>query len=741
MEKLLPTVAAEEINRIVNCEEANPSSVLGPHFVTSDRKLLSIRAYLPRAEKVWLKLEEGEKSEFVRVDPRGFWEARFPAESVPRYTITFEDRSGYLEEREDPYSFGPQLGEIDLYLLGEGTHRKLYDKLGAHIVEVGGVRGTLFAVWAPNAKAVSIEADFNHWQTGEAPMNTRGASGVWEIFVPRVGEGEVYKFAIKSKVDDKIHLKADPFAFRTEVRPRTASKVATLEDYHWTDQDWLASKNEKFDASTSPVSVYELHLGSWKKAPDGSFLNYREIADELVPYLKDLGFTHVELMPVMEHPLDDSWGYQIVNYYAPTSRYGTPEDFMYFVDRCHRGGIGVILDWVPAHFPKDDYGLALFDGTHLYEHADPRQGVQPDWGTLIFNYSRNEVRAFLICNALFWLDKYHTDGLRLDAVASMLYLDYSRNEGEWVPNQYGGRENLGALEFLRETNEVVHALFPKSLTIAEESTAWPGVTRPVKKGGLGFDLKWNMGWMHDTLVYFQTDPLFRKYHQRDLTFSLLYAFSEKFVLVFSHDEVVYGKRSMEYKMPGDEWQRFANLRLLLGYLFTHPGKKLIFMGTEFGQRNEWNFRTELDWKESENPLNKGVTKFLRNMNHIYSQLGEFFKTDFNHQGFEWIDFKDSEQSTISFMRMMEPEDEGFSLVVCNMTPVPRQNYRVGVPVSGYYREIVNSDAKEYGGSGVGNLGGVTSEEIPWHGRPHSLRLTLPPLAILILKPEKTSGSV
>ncbi len=681
-------------------------------------------------------LESGERKEFGRVDPRGFWEARTASGTIPKYSISALDKTGYIEEREDPYSFESQLGEMDLYLLGEGTHRKLYEKLGAHIVEINGIRGTLFSVWAPNARSVSVVADFNHWLPGETAMNSRGASGVWEIFVPRIGEDEVYKFAIKSPIDEKIHLKADPFAFRTEVRPRTASKVVDLDDYHWTDQDWISSKKGTFDPSTSPISIYELHLGSWKKGSEGSFLNYREIADDLVPYLNDLGFTHVELMPVMEHPLDDSWGYQVVNFYAPTSRYGSPEDFMYFVDRCHRGGIGVILDWVPSHFPTDDYGLALFDGTHLYEHADPRQGVQPDWGTLIFNYSRNEVRAFLICNALFWLDKYHVDGFRVDAVASMLYLDYSRKEGEWIPNQYGGRENLGALEFLRETNEVVHETFPKTLTVAEESTAWPGVTHPVKKGGLGFDLKWNMGWMHDTLEYFQTDPLFRKYHQRNLTFSLLYAFSEKFILVFSHDEVVYGKRSLEYKMPGDEWQRFANLRLLLGYQFAHPGKKLVFMGGEFGQKNEWNFRAELDWKESRQPLNKGITTFLRDINHIYSQLGEFFKTDFTGFGFEWIDFKDTEQSTISFIRRSESDENDLSLVVCNMTPIPRLNYRIGVPAVGYYREIMNSDAKEYGGSGVGNLGGVRSEAVPWHGRSHSVRLTLPPLAIVILKPEK-----
>jgi len=730
------TVMTDEVDRIVNCDEANPSTILGPHFMSSSGSVVSVRAYFPRAIKVWLNLENGEKRDFIRIDSRGFWEVQIHSGSVPKYTISNQDRSGYVEEREDSFAFQNQLGELDLYLFGEGTHLKLYEKLGAHSIEVESVRGVHFAVWAPNAKSVSVVANFNHWQAGETPMNSRAASGVWEIFVPRLKEGEVYKYAIKSNSSGKIQLKADPFAFRTEVRPRTASIVATVDDYHWTDEEWIQTKKQKFEVSSSPVLVYELHLGSWKRNDDGSFLNYRDIADSLVPYLNDLGFTHVELMPVMEHPLDDSWGYQVVNYYAPTSRYGIPEDFMYFVDRCHRGGIGVILDWVPAHFPKDDYGLALFDGTHLYEHADPRKGVHPDWGTLIFNYSRKEVRAFLICNALFWLDKYHVDGLRLDAVASMLYLDYSRKEGGWIPNEYGGRENLEALEFLRETNEVSHQHFPKSLTIAEESTAWPGVTHPVKKGGLGFDLKWNMGWMHDTLEYFQTDPIFRKHHQRNLTFSLLYAFSEKFVLVYSHDEVVYGKKSMQFKMPGDEWQRFANLRLALGYMMAHPGKKLIFMGTEFGQKNEWNFRTELEWKESMNLPNMGISNFVRDSNRVYSRLGEFHETDFIYTGFEWVDFKDSEQSIISFTRKSGTDWENFSLVVCNMTPVPRFNYRVGVPLPGFYKELLNSDAKEYGGSGVGNLGGVNSEEIPWHGRPNSLRLALPPLAILVLKCEK-----
>ena len=493
----------------------------------------------------------------------------------------------------------------------------------------------------------------------------------------------------------------------------------------------MQEKRPKFRAAEAPISIYEVHLGSWRKKKDGSFLNYREIADELVPYVKEMGFTHVELLPVMEHPFDDSWGYQVVNYYAPTSRYGSPEDFMYFVEKCHLAGIGVILDWVPAHFPKDDYGLALFDGTHLYEHEDPRRGEHPDWGTLIFNYGRKEVRSFLISNALFWLDKYHADGLRLDAVASMLYLDYSRKEGEWLPNKYGGRENIEALEFLRDTNDQIQSTFPNALTIAEESTAWPGVTHSTKKGGLGFDMKWNMGWMHDALEYFQTDPIFRKHHQRNLTFSLLYAFSENFVLVVSHDEVVYGKKSLLSKMPGDEWRKFANLRLFLGYMYSHP-EKVLFMGSEFGQKNEWNFRTELDWQEKDQPLNSKLVLFVKDIQRIFQTLPEFHEIDFSYEGFEWIDFKDAEQSVISYLRKSK-DGKRFSVIVCNMTPVPRKNYRIGVPRLGYYREILNSDAKDYGGSGEGNMGGIYSETIPWHERPFSINLTLPPLGIVILE--------
>jgi 1,4-alpha-glucan branching enzyme len=613
-------------------------------------------------------------------------------------------------------------------------------------VEQNGVRGVHFAVWAPNAVSVSVVGNFNHWLAGAHPLDVRGSSGIWEIFIPRIGPGELYKFAIKAgEGPQKVLLKTDPYAFKSQLRPDTAAVVADLDAYEWGDGQWMEGRSsEGLLHLDRPISVYEVHLGSWKRKKDNndggasSYMSYRELADQLIPYIKRLGFTHIELMPIMEHPLDDSWGYQVVNYYAPTSRYGDPADFMYLVDRCHQNGIGVILDWVPGHFPKDDYGLALFDGTHLYEHADPRKGVHPEWGTLIFNYSRNEVRTFLISNAVFWFERYHADGLRLDAVASMLYLDYARGAGEWLPNEHGGRENLEAISILRELNQVVHSYFPRAVVIAEESTAWPGVTKRVEEEGLGFDLKWNMGWMHDTLDFFSKDPIYRKHHQGSLTFSLWYAFSEKFMLVISHDEVVYGKRSMLNKMPGDTWQKFANLRLFYGYMFTHPGKKHLFMGCEFGQWDEWNFRKGLDWELADQPMHAGLSLFVRDLNRLYHERRELSELDFSPTGFEWIDFQDASQSVITFLR--KSRDGSPLLIVLNMTPVPRTEYRVGAPRSGFYRELLNSDASEYGGSGVGNLGGVHSAPIPWNNRPHSITLTLPPLALLVLTPEEKRTS-
>jgi 1,4-alpha-glucan branching enzyme len=728
----LSGVSSEEIQRIVRFEEPSPSTILGPKLVRrGEKEILWIRAYLPRAWKAWVTINEKKKP--MEMVKRQFYEARLDKEPGPvRYTISFEDSSGFVEEREDPYSFDPLITDFDLHLIGEGTHRKSYEKLGAHVKTVDGVKGIHFAVWAPNARSVSVVGDFNHWRIGAHPMNSRGSSGIWELFVPRVAPSELYKFAIRSNIDGSVMLKTDPYAFETELRPNTAAVVSDLEAHAWRDEEWM-DRRSKESSLDRPISMYEVHLGSWMKKGD-THLSYRELADQLVAYVEKMGFTHIELMPVMEHPLDDSWGYQVVNFYAPTSRFGRPSDFMYLVDKCHQRGIGVILDWVPGHFPKDDYGLALFDGTNLYNHADPRQGLHPEWGTLIFNFDRKEVRTFLISNALFWLEKYHVDGLRLDAVASMIYLDYARRPGEWIPNDHGGNENLAAISFLRELNKVVHSYFPSAITIAEESTAWPGVTSPVELGGLGFDLKWNMGWMHDTLDYFGKDPVYRKHHQNNLTFGLWYGFSERFVLVLSHDEVVYGKRSLLDKMPGDAWQKFANLRLLLGFMFTHPGKKLLFMGGEFGQWSEWNFRSGLDWGLADQPQHSNLSAFVRDLNRLYADRKELHELDFSPEGFEWIDFQDSESNVITFVRKSKKGKK--LLVAFNMSPVPRFNYRVGAPEGGRYKEVLNSDASEYGGSGLGNFGGLESTRIPWNNRPFSLNLILPPLGMLVFSPEK-----
>src|SRR5487761_293416 len=734
------TVSKQELDRIVELEEHNPAAVLGPKIVKGKgQQIFSIRAYLPRAVKAWVTVDGALKKMMDLIDPRGFYEVQLDSKYFKsKYLISSQDKSGYVRESEDAYSFSPMITDYDIYLFAEGTHRRSYEILGAHQVEAEkGVSGVHFATWAPNARSVCVIGNFNHWTIGENPMVSRGSSGIWELFIPRLKESEVYKFAIKSNIKGKMMQKTDPYAFRTELRPRTGAVVSNLESYKWTDSEWMA-KRPNTQAQSKPISVYEVHFGSWRrKAGEGpdQFLSYRELADSLIPYVKGLGFTHVELLPIMEHPLDDSWGYQTVNYFAPTSRFGSPADLMYFIDQCHQHGIGVILDWVPAHFPKDEYGLALFDGTHLFNHADKRLGEFLEWGTYAFNYSRNEVRSFLISNANFWFQRYHADGLRIDAVASMLYLDYARKPGEWLPNKFGGRENLDAVSFLKELNSVVHSEQRNVLMIAEESTAWPGVTHPVESGGLGFDMKWNMGWMHDTLDYFTTDSIFRKYHHNNLTFSLIYAFSERFILVFSHDEVVYGKRSMLNKMSGDVWQKFANLRLCYGYLYTHPGKKLLFMGSEFGQWNEWNFRTSLDWHLLEYEFNSKMQLFVQDLNHLYSTHKELYELDFSYKGFAWSDFRDADQSVISFIRKSD-NSESFIFVVCNMTPVPRHKYRVGIPEPGFYKEILNSDAREYGGSGVGNLGGVHSESIQSHGRSYSLELSLPPLAILILEYRK-----
>ena len=625
------------------------------------------------------------------------------------------------------------LSDFDLYLIGEGTHYKSYEKLGAHIRKIKGKSGVHFAVWAPNAETVSVIGDFNKWNKKRHPMRLSGNSGIWELFIPGIGEGEIYKFWVKSKFNNYAEEKADPYGFYFEVRPKSASIVADINKHKWTDNAWMTQRQGK-NWLESPVSIYEVHFGSWVRMAEENnrLLTYRELAQNLIPYVKEMGYTHIELMPVMEHPLDESWGYQVIGYFAPTSRFGTPEDFMYFVDQCHLNNIGVILDWVPAHFPKDPHGLASFDGTCLYEHADPRKGEHRDWGTLIFNYGRNEVSNFLISNVLFWLEKYHIDGLRLDAVASMLYLDYSRQPGDWLPNIHGGNENLEAIAFLKKFNEVVHQQHPGVLTIAEESTAWTMVSRPTYLGGLGFSLKWNMGWMHDTLVYFTKDPVHRKYHHNNLTFSLLYAFTENFVLVLSHDEVVHGKRSILDKMPGDFWQRFANLRLLYGLMYSHPGKKLLFMGGEIGQWVEWRSNESLEWQLLQYEPHLKLQRFVKDLNSLYKQEPALYEIDFHPAGFEWIDFNDWEHSAVSFMRKAKNPDD-FVVVALNFTPVPRGGYRIGVPKEGFYKELINSDSGIYWGSNTGNSGGVHAEPVPWHGEPFSLNLTIPPLGMVILK--------
>jgi 1,4-alpha-glucan branching enzyme len=621
----------------------------------------------------------------------------------------------------------------DIYLFKEGNHFNLHDKLGSHLMTVDRKQGTLFAVWAPNAEKVSVIGDFNGWNKKSHPLSARwDGSGIWEGFIPDIGHGTVYKYYIVSRYNKYNVEKSDPFALHCEVPPKTASIVWDL-SYEWNDSEWMSNRNAR-NALKSPLSIYEIHLGSWRRVPEegNRYLTYRETAHYLTEYIKAMGFTHVQFMPVTEHPFYGSWGYQVTGFYAPTSRYGTPQDFMYLIEYLHQNGIGIILDWVPSHFPSDEHGLVYFDGTHLYEHEDLRKGFHPDWNSYIFNYGRHEVINFLISSAIFWLEKYHIDGLRVDAVASMLYLDYGRKGGEWIPNEYGGKENIEAIHFLKRFNEMVYTNFPDVQTIAEESTAWPMVSRPSYVGGLGFGMKWNMGWMHDTLDYFSNDPIFRKYHHNQLTFSIWYAFSENFVLPLSHDEVVHGKGSLFGKMSGDEWQKYANLRLLYGYMYAHPGKKLLFMGGEFAQWKEWNHDESLEWHALDYPFHQGVQIWVRDLNHLYKAEPALYELDFSLEGFEWIDFHNWEQSIISFMRKGTRTEE-FVLVVCNFTPVPMYNYRIGVPRGGYWKEVLNSDAKIYSGSGHGNSGGLEASPVSAHGKYYSLSLVLPPLGILFFK--------
>jgi len=733
------STSVDDINLLVHADHWNPFLVLGPHELEAGgSKVRVVRAFLPEAREVWLvdleRNERGVKIPMERVHPDGFFEIILTDRSAPfAYRLAVENQEGHTWEFVDPYQFGPVLTEFDLHLLAEGTHYRNFERLGAHIRVIDGFRGVHFAVWAPNAQRVSVVGNFNHWDGRRHPMRNCGSTGIWEIFIPDLDQGEVYKFEIKSRYQSYLVQKTDPYGFAAEVRPKTASIVWDITDFVWNDSEWMANR-DKTQSLQSPIAVYEVHLGSWKrKVEEGNrFLTYRELADDLVAHLAQTHFTHVELLPVSEHPFDGSWGYQPVGYFAPTSRHGTPDDFAYFVDTLHQHGYGVILDWVPAHFPRDLHGLGYFDGTHLYEHEDPRLGEHRDWGTKIFNYGRPEVRNFLFGNALFWLERYHIDGLRVDAVASMLYLDYSRKPGEWIPNVFGGNENLEAIDFLKRLNELCHQEHPGVLTIAEESTSWSGVSHPTYLGGLGFSLKWNMGWMNDTLVYMEKDPVYRKYQHGGLTFSMIYAFHENFLLPLSHDEVVHGKKSLLDKMPGDHWQRFANLRLLYGYMYGHPGKKLLFMGDEFGQWREWSHDESLDWHLLQWRDHQGIKSLVGDLNTTYRSIPALHEVDFEWQGFEWLELHDWENSVLAFMRRARDPNDSV-VVVCNFTPVPREDYRIGVPSGGYYREILNTDSDIYGGSNLGNAGGVWARHEPHAGRPYHISLKLPPLAVLFLK--------
>jgi len=715
----------DDLQRIINSSHHDPFSVLGRHPVDKDNCI--IRVFLPMAEEVRLA-DLG--TPLHRIEGTDFFEWHGPTDQCDEhYELEWTDAHGYTHRRHDPYCLPAQLSDFDLHLFNEGNHQHAYRMLGAHPHEVNNIKGTLFSVWAPGAERVSVIGNFNNWDGRTNPMRVRGGSGVWELFLPEIFAGEVYKFEIRNRHSTDSFEKTDPYGQQFEHRPKTASVITGQSPYTWNDEDWIHQRSESPWAHKA-MSIYEVHLGSWQQDERGNFLSYRELAHRLVEYVKDLGFTHIELLPITEHPLDASWGYQTTGYFAPTSRFGEPDDFRYFVDYCHQHNIGVILDWAPGHFPKDAFALARFDGTALYEHEDPRRGEHQDWGTLIFNYERSEVRAFLVSSAMYWVEEFHIDGLRVDAVASMLYLDYSREADQWLPNEYGGNENLGAIEFLRQLNTVVQEKHHGVQVIAEESTSWPQVTRPPWLGGLGFTMKWNMGWMNDSLDYFGHDPIHRLYHHDQLTFGLLYSFSENFVLPFSHDEVVHGKRSLLYRMPGDEWQRFANLRLLFTYMWTYPGKKLLFMGCEFGQGDEWNFDESLQWFLLQFEGHRGVQSLIRDLNHLYQELPELHQHDFDWQGFEWVDCHDAAQSILSYQRKSA---DSFVVTVLNFTPIPRQGYRIGVPEPGCYTERLNSDSEYYGGSNLGNQPELWTEEKPWMGHPYSLELTLPPLGGIILK--------
>jgi 1,4-alpha-glucan branching enzyme len=732
-----------EIERVVAGNHHDPHSILGAHPGPDG---VIIRALRPLATSVTLVLEDGRRVPMTHLH-QGIFTVTLPDEKVPDYRIAASYAGSQAEETvvDDPYRYLPTLSEFDLYLIGEGRHEELWRVLGAHVREFGQATGASFAVWAPNAHGVRVTGDFNYWDGRAFPMRSLGGAGVWELFIPGVADGARYKYAICGP-DGVWREHADPLANATELPPATASVVYTSQ-YSWDDAEWVTARSTR-DTPRQPMSIYEVHLGSWRLG-----LSYRELATELVDYVKDLGFTHVELLPVAEHPFGGSWGYQVTSYYAPTARFGKPDDFRYLVDALHQAGIGVLLDWVPAHFPRDAWALARFDGTPLYEHSDPRRGEQPDWGTLVFNFGRTEVRNFLVANAVYWLEEFHIDGLRVDAVASMLYLDYSRKDGEWVPNQYGGRENLDAVSFLQEVNATCYKRVPGITMIAEESTAWPGVSRPVYLGGLGFGFKWNMGWMHDTLSYLSQDPIYRQFHHNEMTFSLVYAFSENFILPLSHDEVVHGKGSLVGKMPGDEWRKFAGVRSLLAFMWAHPGKQLLFMGSEFGQVSEWSADDGLDWWVLDFPVHQGVQKLSRDLNGIYRQTPALYELDTSPDGFAWIDSNDALGNTLSFLRYGAPPapapapapasasagadraEPSVLACIANFSALPHRDYQIGLPRAGRWREVLNTDAAVYGGSGVGNLGVIEAVSEPWHGKPASAVITLPPLGVLWLTPE------
>ncbi len=717
------------VEAIVSAAHGDPFAILGPHEVAPG--IWDIRVFVPWGDEVELLAYHFDDviAPFQIVHPAGLRIARIEAPERPGYRVRIT-KNGFGHVVHDPYLMGSALADYDIAAITHSNDTVFYYIFGAHPIRHGGLEGMRFVVWAPSARNVSVIGDFNDWDGRRHPMRSHVDVGVWELFIPDVAVGAHYKFQIKGPNGETVPEKADPIAFQAEHPPQTASITHGLPRYDWQDGDWMTRRGA-VDDRAKPISIYECHLGSWRRKPEegNRRLTYRELADTLVPYVKEMGFTHIEMLPITEFPFDGSWGYQPVSMFAPTSRFGTPEDFAYFVDRTHQSGIGLILDWVPAHFPNDAHGLASFDGTHLYEHADPRQGFHQDWGTYIYNCGRREVQAFLIANARFWLDQYHLDGLRVDAVASMLYLDYSRKANEWVPNQYGGNENLEAIAFLRKMNEVAYQAAPGVMTIAEESTSWPGVSQPTYNGGLGFGFKWNMGWMHDTLHYIQENPVYRSFHHSQMTFGLLYAFSENFILPISHDEVVHGKGSLLARMPGDEWQRFANLRAYLGWMFAHPGKKLLFMGCEFAQEKEWNHDTSLDWHLLEQPNHKGVQTLVRDLNHSYASTPALHERDCEAEGFKWLVGGDTENSVFAFARFGAHGD--LAVAVSNFTPISRTNYRVGVPRAGFYKEAVNTDAGAYGGANLGNMGGVQSESAPAHGEAQSIVLTLPPLSTLI----------